>query len=117
MLHFSVQRSLMLLLLLLFIFTGKAQNSNTLFRLLPSPQTGIDFKNILTESDTLNILNQANIYNGGGVGIGDFNGDGLMDVYFAGNMVLNKLYLNKGALKFEDITDAAGVGGEGRWCT
>src|SRR4051794_14884650 len=112
MLHFSVQRSLMLLLFLLFFFTGKAQNSNTLFRLLPPSQTGIDFKNILTESDTLNILNQANIYNGGGVGIGDFNGDGLMDVYMAGNMVSNKLYLNNGGMKFLDITAAAGVDGD-----
>ncbi|MGI8633972.1 MAG: VCBS repeat-containing protein [Segetibacter sp.] len=62
-------------------------------------------------------MNQANIYNGGGVGIGDFNNDGLPDVYFAGNMVGNKLYLNKGALKFDDITNTAGVAGEGRWCT
>ena len=94
-----------------------AQNGSTLFKLLPASQTGIDFKNQLFENDTLNILNQANIYNGGGVGIGDFNRDGLMDVYFAGNMVSNKLYLNKGSLKFQDITDAAGAGGEGRWCT
>jgi enediyne biosynthesis protein E4 len=89
----------------------------TLFKLLPASQTGISFNNKIFESDTLNILNQANIYNGGGVGIGDFNNDGLMDIYFAGNMVSNKLYLNKGALKFEDITAASGSGGEGRWCT
>jgi hypothetical protein len=93
------------------------QNNSPLFKLLPASQTGINFKNQLFENDTLNILNQANIYNGGGVGIGDFNRDGLMDVYFAGNMVSNKLYLNKGHLKFQDITDAAGVGGSGRWCT
>lgn len=93
------------------------QNNTPLFKLLPASQTGISFKNQLIENDTLNILNQANIYNGGGVGIGDFNKDGLMDVYFAGNMVSNKLYLNKGKLKFRDITDAAGVGGSGRWCT
>ncbi len=96
---------------------GWSQNNSPLFKLLPSSQTGINFKNTITESDSLNILNQANIYNGGGVGIGDFNGDGLMDIYFAANMVSNKLYLNKGSLKFEDITDAAGVGGGGRWCT
>src|SRR3989337_2310728 len=89
----------------------------TLFQLLPAAKTGIDFANNLTESDSLNILNQANIYNGGGVGIGDFNNDGLPDIYLAGNMVSNKLYLNKGSMKFEDRTDAAGVGGEGRWCT
>jgi len=94
-----------------------SQQSKTLFKLLPASQTGINFKNQLFENDSLNILNQANIYNGGGVGIGDFNRDGLMDVYFAGNIVSNKLYLNKGSLKFKDITDVAGVGGEGRWCT
>lgn len=92
-------------------------SSNTLFRLLPASHTGIGFNNTISESDSLNILNQANIYNGGGVGIGDFNNDGLVDVYFAGNMVSNKLYLNKGAMAFDDITDAAGVGGDGRWCT
>ncbi len=98
-------------------FEGFAQQNKTLFHLLPSSQTGITFDNQLTESDSLNILNQANIYNGGGVGIGDFNGDGLMDIYFAGNMVSNKLYLNKGNMKFEDITNVANVAGDGRWCT
>ncbi|WPP50772.1 VCBS repeat-containing protein [Catalinimonas niigatensis] len=92
-----------------------------LFTLLSSSATGVDFTNTITESDSLNILRQANLYNGGGVGIGDFNNDGWVDVYFAGNMVSNKLYLNKGkaekTLAFEDITDAAGVGGQGRWCT
>src|ERR1700709_2031485 len=85
-----------------------------LFKLLSPTQSGISFTNKIFESDTLNILNQANIYNGGGVGIGDFNNDGLMDIYFAGNMVSNKLYLNKGSIKFEDITGAAGVSGDGR---
>ena len=98
-------------------FLSKAQNSTPLFNLLPASQTQIDFNNKLTENDTLNILNQANIYNGGGVGIGDFNKDGLMDIYFAGNMVSNKFYLNKGAMHFEDQTEAAGISGEGRWCT
>ncbi|GEO07798.1 hypothetical protein SAE01_02940 [Segetibacter aerophilus] len=97
---------------------GFTQNTtNTLFRLLPSSQTGVGFANTITESDSLNILNQANIYNGGGVGIGDFNNDGLPDIYFAGNMVSNRLYINKGSLKFEDVTTAAGVDGAGRWCT
>jgi hypothetical protein len=97
---------------------GSSQNiTKPLFRLLPSSQTGVRFANTITESDSLNILNQANIYNGGGVGIGDFNNDGLPDIYFAGNMVSNHLYINKGALKFEDVTTAAGVDGAGRWCT
>lgn len=112
-----IARLTFIIFLLLSVGKTRAQQINPLFKLLPASQTGIDFKNQLFENDTLNILNQANIYNGGGVGIGDFNRDGLMDVYFAGNMVSNKLYLNKGSLKFQDITDVAGVGGEGRWCT
>ncbi|MDQ2751667.1 MAG: CRTAC1 family protein, partial [Bacteroidota bacterium] len=110
-----------LLFLIAFVFINQnkiiAQQSKTLFQLLPSSQTGIAFNNQLTESDSLNILNQANIYNGGGIGIGDFNGDGLMDIYFAGNMVPNKLYLNRGNMKFEDVTNIANVAGDGRWCT
>ncbi len=123
-LHFTIpmQRyysTFIFVILFLFItsFNVFAQQSNTLFHLLPPSQTSVTFNNQLTESDSLNILNQANIYNGGGVGIGDFNGDGLMDIYFAGNMVSNKLYLNKGAMKFEDVTNAANVSGDGRWCT
>ena len=106
-----------LLLFCLLIITSKSWSQNTLFKLLPSSQTNITFKNTIAESDSFNILNQANIYNGGGVGIGDFNKDGLMDIYFAGNMVSNKLYLNKGDLKFDDVTNASGVSGDGHWCT
>ncbi len=99
------------------LFVSCAEKEATLFQLLPSSHTGVDFANTITESDSLNILSEANLYNGGGVGIGDFNNDGLADMYFAGNMVSIKLYLNKGSLKFEDISDEADVGGEGRWCT
>ncbi len=101
----------------LFLNKKKGGEDAPVFKLLAQTQTGINFNNQLTESDSLNILNEANLYNGGGVGIGDFNRDGLMDVYFAANMVSNKLYLNKGSFKFEDITKEAGVEGEGRWCT
>jgi len=102
---------------LIFTFHGARAQSRTLFQLLPPSRTGIKFENRIFESDSLNILNQANIYNGGGVGIGDFNHDGLQDVFLSGNMVSSKLYLNKGGLKFEDVTEKAGVTGEGRWCT
>ncbi|WP_243745487.1 VCBS repeat-containing protein [Segetibacter sp. 3557_3] len=88
-----------------------------MFNLLPQTQTGVTFKNTITETDSLNILNEAYIYNGGGVGIGDFNNDGRPDMYFSGNMVSNKLYLNEGGMKFRDITASAGVTGEGRWCS
>lgn len=94
-----------------------AQEKSTLFSLLPKSNTGINFKNELFESDTLNILNQANIYNGGGVGVGDFNNDGLMDIYFAANMVSNQLYLNQGNFTFRDITNISNTNGQGRWCT
>ena len=88
---------------------------HTLFESISSSHSGIHFKNQLTENDTINPLDIVNLYNGGGIGIGDFNNDGLPDIYFAGNMVSNRLYLNRGDFKFEDITDEAGVGGMGRW--
>lgn len=88
----------------------------TLFKLLKPSATGIDFKNTITPSDSINILNHPYLYNGAGVGIGDFNHDSLPDIYFAGNMVTGKMYLNKGDLKFEDITSTAGVDVGGRWC-
>ena len=100
----------------LFIIIISACNSNKpLFDKLDASQTGILFNNEIIESDSLNVLDVSNIYNGGGVGIGDFNGDGLSDIYFTGNKVANKLYLNKGDLHFEDITNVAGVEGEGKW--
>ncbi|HVG14321.1 MAG TPA: VCBS repeat-containing protein [Chitinophagaceae bacterium] len=110
-------RRFLLIVLCLWVQYGSAQNTSPLFKLHPSSYTGVTFSNTLTESDSINILTQANIYNGAGVGVGDFNNDGLSDLYFAGNMVSNKLYLNRGVMKFEDITTAAGVNGEGRWCT
>lgn len=88
-----------------------------LFERLDSSDTGITFANTITDSDTLNILNYQYIYNGGGVGVGDFNGDQKPDVFFAGNQVSNKLYVNKGDMKFRDVTQSAGVGGNGRWCS
>ncbi len=87
-----------------------------LFYLIPSNHSRIDFNNKIVESDSINPIDNTNIYNGGGVGIGDFNNDGLQDIYFTGNMVSNKLYLNKGKLQFEDITKTAGVSGDGKWC-
>lgn len=81
------------------------QQQKPLFELLSPESTGITFENIITERDTVNILDAEFVYNGGGVAIGDVNGDGLQDVYFAANQVENKLYLNRGELKFEDITE------------
>ncbi len=85
---------------------------------LPSSQTGIDFTNRLEENKDLNILSYIYYYNGGGVAVGDINNDGLPDIYFCANTNGgNKLYLNKGNFKFEDITAKAGVAGSSDWCT
>ena len=84
----------------------------------PNPeQTGITFSNNLTETDDLNILDYLYFYNGGGVAIGDINNDDLPDIFLSGNQVENKLYLNKGDLKFEDITATSGVKGNSTWNT
>ncbi len=88
---------------------------HTLFEQIPSSVTGITFNNLITENDSINPIDNATVYNGGGVGIGDFNNDGLPDIYFTGNMVPNKLYLNRGNFKFDDVTLKAGVDGKGRW--
>lgn len=93
-----------------------ACEKKTLFKQIESGHSGIHFNNQITETDSMNPLNHINIYNGGGVGIGDFNNNGLQDIYFIGNMVPNKMYLNKGDLKFEDVTQAANVDGEGKLC-
>ena len=84
---------------------------------MPPEATGISFRNDLTNREDFNIYRYRNFYNGGGVAIGDVNGDSLPDVYLTANMGLNRLYLNRGEFNFEDVTDAAGVGGAHGWCT
>ncbi len=90
--------------------TIKTATGNTSFDLLSPEQSGISFSNEINEDYAYNILTFEYLYNGGGVAIGDINNDGLQDIYFSGTFVSNKLYLNKGNLKFEDITESAGVG-------
>jgi hypothetical protein len=102
-------------LLLLLTTTLFSCKKHTLFEQISSSHSGIHFNNQIIENDSINPLDVTNIYNGSGVGVGDFNNDGLQDLYFTGNMVSNKLYLNKGDFKFDDVTDKAGVGGMGRW--
>ena len=75
-----------------------------IFNKLPSDHSGITFSNNLVENDSLNYFTYAYIYMGGGISAGDINNDGLTDLFFTGNMVPNKLYLNKGNLQFEDKT-------------
>ncbi|MHA4806799.1 VCBS repeat-containing protein [Flavitalea flava] len=98
-----------------FLVACKGSPPRTLFEKISSSHSGITFNNKITENDSVNPLDVVNVYNGGGVGIGDFNNDGLSDIYFGGNMVPGRLYLNRGDFKFEDITEKAGVEGLGRW--
>jgi hypothetical protein len=104
-----------LIIVTLFFCGGACRSKHPLFEKVAASHSGITFNNRIVENDTMNPLNVVNIYNGGGVGVGDLNNDGLQDLYFTGNMVPGKLYLNKGDLEFEDITAQAGVEGMGRW--
>lgn len=104
--------------LLLALFACSCRHPETLFTTLPQGSTHIGFTNIPEKHDLFSILYYLYYYNGGGVGIGDINNDGLPDIYFAANKKAhNKLYLNKGNFEFEDITDKAGVAGDADWCT
>ena len=87
-----------------------------LFRLLPPARTGVTFANTITTTDSENLQKDVYIYNGAGVAIGDIDNDGLPDIFFAGNMVSSRLYRNLGNLRFEDITQQAGVT-TNRWAT
>jgi hypothetical protein len=107
--------------ILLCVFFGitiltACRKSDSLFQPVSSSHSNIHFNNLISENDSVNQLDLENVYNGGGVGIGDFNNDGLPDVFFTGNMVQCKLYLNEGNFKFKDVTNEAKVDGEGKWC-
>lgn len=84
---------------------------------MPSSQTGIAFNNKVTNLSNFNVVNYRNFYNGGGVAIGDVNNDGKPDIFFTSNQGSNKLYINKGNWKFEDVTEKAGLAGTGKWHT
>ena len=106
--------SAFLLLLVLFLI-GCREQPNTLFQLVSADESGIDFINTVEETDSFNILTYEYIYNGGGVGIADFNKDGKQDIFFTGNQVANRLYINQGDFEFKDITTEANVNVPGRW--
>jgi len=95
----------------------KSVASNKIFNVLEASNSGIDFTNTLTENDSLNYFTYSYLYMGGGVAVGDINNDGLKDVFFTGNQVSNRLYLNKGSLKFEDISEKSSISGDERWYT
>ncbi len=107
-------------LLLIFLNTAYLHFSllnaqSPLFSLIPASESGVDFSNTVLDSKEHNILIYSNFYGGGGVGIGDFNMDGLPDLYFAGNQVGDKLYLNQGNFQFKEVTKESGILNRGGW--
>src|SRR5947207_1027817 len=103
--------------LIVLVFVGCKDQESHLFTKLDRNQTGINFQNTLFEDGPLNVANYIYFYNGGGVAIGDINNDGLQDILFTGNMVKNRLFLNKGNFEFEDITSRAGIAEKQGWRT
>jgi hypothetical protein len=119
-----VYANTILALLLVLLTTSCDDNSKNpklsanqpLFKKLSIQESGIDFRNEITENEVYNHILKDVVFNGGGVAVIDINKDGLQDLYFAGNMVDDKLYLNKGNLQFEDITATSGIK-QGTWST
>ena len=95
----------------------KEERQQAFFELMDNTEIGIDFKNMLAYTEDFNIYLYKSFYNGAGVGLGDFNRDGLQDVFLCGNQTDNQLYLNQGSFKFRDVTAIAGVGSSGSWST
>ncbi len=114
-----MKNSVLIFLVFVLVYSCKQESkrSDRLFTLLSPSSTHVDFENKLTETEQSNIIEYLYFNNGAGVAAGDINNDGLVDLYFTSNQNPNKLYLNRGNLKFEDITSAAGVAGTGDWKT
>ena len=108
---------ILILFALLYSCKKNVKDKNTVFELLDSSFTGIDFSNNLKYTDEFNVYKYRNFYNGGGVAIGDINNDNLPDIYFTANQEPNRLYLNKGDFKFEDISAGSNVSGTKPWST
>jgi enediyne biosynthesis protein E4 len=108
-------RFIYLLFFALAILHSCSSKDKPLFEVIPSSETGIMFSNTIVENQQLNMLTYKYLYNGGGVGIGDFNNDSLPDIYFTASITGNKLYLNRVNMKFEEVTEIAGVQGEKKW--
>ena len=118
MYRFSKSILFFFFLIIGFIFSNCLKSpERTLFKSLSADSTGIHFANTVLENDSVNILDNEYVYNGGGVATGDLNGDGLQDIFFTGNIVSNKLYLNLGHMKFKDITKISGLEKVKTWST
>lgn len=113
----SIFSAIVLSLISVSFLSCKEKQGAALFEELLSEETGISFENTVVQNGENNVLNYTYYFNGGGVAVGDINNDGLPDVYFSGNQVSNKLYLNRGDFEFEDITEQAGVGVTEGWKT
>ena len=113
--HWS-RAALLVAAVMLLVACGRSREPQ-LFELLPPSRTGITFANRLPDDTAFNILTYMYFYDGGGVAVGDVNNDGLPDLYFTANVGSNRLYLNKGDYRFEDITDRAGVADSEGWKT
>jgi enediyne biosynthesis protein E4 len=116
---FKVVSFLFFALVLITCSNDKSEDkgADNSFTFIDPKQSGINFTNQLTQTDSLNIVEYLYYYNGGGVAIGDLNNDGLEDVFFTANQSSDKLFLNKGALKFEDITQKSGIVTDSGWST
>ena len=121
--YFRFRNIMILMVLTIPILSSSCRSSHSdqthapLFSLLDKKRTHIDFVNQVDYTEEYNTYTYRNFYNGAGVGIGDFNNDGLPDIYLCGNLVGNKLYINKGNFVFEDVTERAGVACKGSWST
>src|SRR6266850_604 len=106
-----MERSGLFVLLAALVSLGGCvgKKDRPLFKLLSPSETGVSFANTITTNDSLNVQTDVYVYNGAGVGVGDIDNDGLPDIFLAGNMVSSRLYVNRGEMRFEDITDRAGV--------
>lgn len=109
--------SLIAVSIFLCFTTCKNQQSETVFTPISADKTGLNFTNTLTPTPTFNLFSYMYYYNGAGVGSGDFNKDGKIDLFFAANQQPNRLYLNKGQMQFEDITQAAEIPADIAWST
>jgi len=109
------KRSKYLLIPLFVVFALSCTDGNKQFTLLSHKRTGITFRNSIKETENFNHLHYSYLYNGAGVAIGDINNDGLPDIFFSGNLVSSRLYLNNGNFRFENISEEAGVAAKETW--